>query len=131
VALLIVLDRLALLRRVPVSGGAGTSPGIVNCDALQWDSRGWVERMGSMQDQLTVRLPADLSQALKAASRRMQRKSSEVVRLALREFLGASSGSKRQPADRVRSLIGSLESGVPDLAERHRDYIIEALRRGR
>ncbi len=84
-----------------------------------------------MQDQLTVRLPADLSQALKAASRRMQRKHSEIVRLALREYLGVSAGARVRPADRVRSLIGSLESGVPDLAERHRSYIIESLRRGR
>ena len=84
-----------------------------------------------MQDQLTVRLPEDLSQALKAASRRMQRKTSEIVRLALREFLEPSSASKGRPADRVRSLIGSLESGVPDLAEKHRVYIIESLRRGR
>lgn len=84
-----------------------------------------------MQDQLTIRLPEDLSQALKAASRRMQRKSSEIVRLALREYLGASSGSRSRPADRVRGLIGSLESGVPNLAEKHRAYIIESLRRGR
>jgi predicted component of type VI protein secretion system len=84
-----------------------------------------------MQDQLTVRLPEDLSRDLKAASRRMQRKSSEIVRLALREFLGTSAGSGSRPADRVKSLIGSLESGVPDLAERHRAYIIESLRRGR
>jgi predicted component of type VI protein secretion system len=78
-----------------------------------------------MQDQLTVRLPEDLSRALKAASRRMQRKSSEIVRLALREFLGTSPGSGARPADRVKGLIGSLESGVPDLADRHRAYIIE------
>ena len=85
-----------------------------------------------MQDQVTIRLPEDLSQALKAASRRMQRKSSEIVRLALREFLGASSSpSKTRAADRVRGLIGSLDSGVPDLAEKHRTYIIESLRRGR
>ena len=84
-----------------------------------------------MQDQLTVRLPEDLSRALKAASRRMQRKSSEIVRLALREFLGTSSGSGACPADRVKGLIGSLESGVPDLAQRHRAHIIESLRRGR
>ena len=84
-----------------------------------------------MQDQLTVRLPEDLSRALKAASRRMERKTSEIVRLALREFLGTSPGSDVRPADRVRSLIGSLESGVPDLAEKHRAYIIESLRRGR
>jgi metal-responsive CopG/Arc/MetJ family transcriptional regulator len=84
-----------------------------------------------MQDQLTVRLPEDLSRALRAASRRMQRKNSEMVRLALRQFLGAASSSGIRPADRVRSLIGSLDSGVPDLAEKHRAYIIESLRRGR
>ena len=85
-----------------------------------------------MQDQMTIRLPEDLSQALKAASRRMQRKSSEIVRLALRQYLGASSsGSQTRAADRVRGLIGSLDSGVPDLAEKHRTYILESLRRGR
>lgn len=84
-----------------------------------------------MRDQLTVRLPEDLSRALKAASSRMQRRSSDIVRLALREFLGTSSPSGVRPADRVKSLIGSLESGVPHLAERHRAYIIESLRRGR
>ena len=59
----------------------------------------------------------------------MQRKSSEIVRLALREYLGGFSGSRPRPADRVRGLIGSLESGVPDLAEKHRAYIVESLRR--
>jgi metal-responsive CopG/Arc/MetJ family transcriptional regulator len=83
-----------------------------------------------MQDQLTVRLPDDLSQALQAAARRMQRKRSEIVRLALREFLGTSASSHARPADRVRNLIGALESGVPDLAEKHRAHIIASLRRG-
>jgi Arc/MetJ-type ribon-helix-helix transcriptional regulator len=84
-----------------------------------------------MHDQVTVRLPQDLSRALRAASRRMQRKNSEIVRIALREFLGASHASGARPADRVKSLLGSLDSGVPDLAERHRAYVIESLRRGR
>lgn len=84
-----------------------------------------------MPDQVTIRLPDDLSQALKAASRRTQRKASEIVRLALREYLGTSSGSKSRAADRVRGLIGTLESGVPDLAEKHRANILESLRRGR
>ena len=84
-----------------------------------------------MEDQVTVRLPEDLSKALKVASRRMQRKSSEIVRLALREFLGTSPGGGRRPADRVKGLIGSLDSGVPDLAERHREFVLESLRRGR
>jgi Arc/MetJ-type ribon-helix-helix transcriptional regulator len=83
-----------------------------------------------MGDQLTVRLPADLSRALRRAARRSQRKSSEIVRLALREFLRMDH-ERTRPADRVRHLIGSLESGVPDLAERHREYILESLKNGR
>ena len=84
-----------------------------------------------MQDQITVRLPADLSQALRRASRRLRRKNSDIVRMALEAFLGTGAQRGARPADRVRSLIGSLTSGVPDLAERHREYVIEALRRGR
>ncbi len=83
-----------------------------------------------MASQLTVRLPDQLSRQLRAASRRMQRKSSEIVRMALSEFLGGAD-AKTRPADRGRALLGSLESGVPDLAERHRSYLIASLRHGR
>ena len=82
-----------------------------------------------MPTQLTVRLPDDLDRALKAASRRLQRKSADIVRRALREFLGGGTHATGRPVDRVRGLIGSLESGVPDLAARHRDYILRSLAR--
>jgi Arc/MetJ-type ribon-helix-helix transcriptional regulator len=84
-----------------------------------------------MQDQITVRLPAELSAALRRASRQLQRKNSDVVRMALRAFLHVGERAGRKPAERVRRLVGSLKSGVPDLAERHREYIIEALKRVR
>jgi Arc/MetJ-type ribon-helix-helix transcriptional regulator len=84
-----------------------------------------------MSSQLTVRLPDDLDRALKAAARRMQRRSSDVVRLALREFLGGARQLSGRPIDRVRGLIGSLESGVPDLAARHREYVLRSLNRQR
>jgi len=61
----------------------------------------------------------------------MQRKRSEVVRLALRDFLRVTPGARAVRSNRVRNLIGSLESGVPDLADRHRAYMVESLRRGR
>jgi len=83
-----------------------------------------------MEAQLTVRLPEELNRALKAASRRLQRKSSEIVRLALQEFLSGSAGAGR-PVNRVRPLVGSLESGIPDLAEKHRAYLLKSLRRAR
>ena len=84
-----------------------------------------------MATQLTVRLPDDLGRTLKNASRRMQRKPSEVVRLALHEFLGTTAGRRGRPADRVRRLIGSLESGIPNLASKQRAYILESLKHGR
>jgi hypothetical protein len=58
----------------------------------------------------------------------MRRKRSEVVRIALEQFLQAGGGRPRVKA--VESLLGSLETGIPDLAERHREYVLESLRRG-
>jgi len=84
-----------------------------------------------MQTQLTVRLPDDLRRALTAASREMQRKSSDVVRLALRQFLTLPPGGGGRPADRVRHLVGAVASGVPDLAQRHRAYIVKSLKNAR
>ena len=83
-----------------------------------------------MDDQITVRVPARLARKLRETSRRLGRRPSDVVRQALEAYLHAGS-SARTRADSVSHLIGSLESGVPDLAERHRDYIIASLKRGR
>ena len=82
-----------------------------------------------MSSQITVRVGEDLKQALDEAARRMHRKPSDVVRLALAAFLGTGTDGRR-PADRVQHLLGALNSGVQDLAERHREYILESLRNG-
>lgn len=84
--------------------------------------------MHDMKEQITVRLPRDLSRALDAAARRTRRRRSEVVRLSLVAFLEPH--ANRRSADLVRDLIGSLESGVPDLAENHRRYVLESLKNG-
>jgi metal-responsive CopG/Arc/MetJ family transcriptional regulator len=84
-----------------------------------------------MASQLTVRLPDDMKKELNTLARKLNRSPSEIVRVALREFLMSQPGSDIRPADRARSLIGSLESGVPDLAERHREVILESLRNAR
>ncbi len=82
-----------------------------------------------MSDQLTIRLPEELSQALEAASVRLHRKRSDIVRLALHRFLNAPEDHS-VPSARVQHLIGALESGVPDLAENHRAHILESLKHG-
>lgn len=83
-----------------------------------------------MSDQLTIRLPEEMNKALEAASTRMRRKRSEIVRLALSQFLNLESPTGKAPAARVRHLIGSLETGVPDLAENHRAHLLESLKHG-
>jgi metal-responsive CopG/Arc/MetJ family transcriptional regulator len=81
--------------------------------------------------QLVVRLPADLAHDLDRAAERSGRRRSAVVRDALHAYLRPAGRSPLRAADRVSHLIGSLESGVPDLARNHRRHVLESLTRGR
>jgi len=85
----------------------------------------------AVEDQLCVRLSPELCRAVRDAARRMQRKPSEVVRMALRQYLVLPGPDGSRPVDRVRGLIGSLDSGVPDLGRRQRASVLEAAKRGR
>ncbi len=84
-----------------------------------------------MDSELTVRLPTELRQALDQASKKMNRKNGEIVRIALGQFLGVMPGTTEKPIERVRGLIGSLESGIADLAEQHRAYVLKSLKNAR
>jgi hypothetical protein len=84
---------------------------------------------GYMERQLTMRLPADLADKLERSAKRLKRKRSEVVREALEQYLDTQ--PEVRPIERVRDLLGSVESGIPDLGQRHREYLIRRLRRGR
>lgn len=81
-----------------------------------------------MESQLTLRLPGALASKLDRSAKRLKRKRSDVVRLALEQFLDAE--PEIRPVERVRDLLGSIESGVPDLGQRHREHLIRRLRRG-
>jgi Arc/MetJ-type ribon-helix-helix transcriptional regulator len=83
-----------------------------------------------MDDQITVRLPTPLGRTLRRTSRRLGRRPSDVVRMALEAFL-RDAPTAGKPAERVEHLIGSLASGVPDLAERHREFVLASLKHGR
>jgi hypothetical protein len=84
-----------------------------------------------MEDQITIRFPKELNRALRERAARMKRKPSEVVRMAVAEFLQISEPENGRPAERVKRLLGSLDSGVPDLATRHREHLLKKLRRAR
>ncbi len=82
-----------------------------------------------MEHQLTLRLSADLSERLDLAAKRLARKRSDIVRLALEQFLSAQ--VETRPIEQVRDLLGSIESGLPDLGQRHREYLMKRVRDGR
>jgi hypothetical protein len=85
-----------------------------------------------MEHQLTVRIPASLSERLTRRALSTKRKPSELVRLALEAFLGETRATPvTRPIDLVRDLIGSVDSGIPDLGQRHREYLIWRLRHAR
>ncbi|MEN3059000.1 MAG: ribbon-helix-helix domain-containing protein [Candidatus Methanosuratincola petrocarbonis] len=82
-----------------------------------------------MERQLTLRMPADLAERLDEVAKRLQRKRSEIMRTALEQFLETETADS--PIERVRDLLGQIESGLPDLGERHREYLIKRIRHGR
>lgn len=84
-----------------------------------------------MSSQLTVRLPQDLNEGITDIARRMRLKRSDIVRMAIEKFVAEFEGKgEDRPYERVRKLIGSIESGIPDLGERHREYLIERIKKG-
>ncbi len=85
-----------------------------------------------MPGQLTVRVPKELEARLARVARRQRKNRSEIVRLALEQFLsGPPVQVGSRPIDLVRDLLGAVESGVPDLGQRHRQHLLSRLRHGR
>jgi len=84
-----------------------------------------------MPGQLTVRLTSELEAGIEALSRRYRRRRSEIVRLAVARFIREETGKGTpSPYDKVKNLIGVVESGVPDLGEAHREHLHRRFRRG-
>lgn len=72
----------------------------------------------------TIHLPDDLDPPLKTAPARPHCTRAEVIQ----NVLDRPGKRDPAPAEPVRHLLGSLESGIPDLAENHRAYVVELIR---
>jgi metal-responsive CopG/Arc/MetJ family transcriptional regulator len=82
-----------------------------------------------MEQQLSLRLSDTLVKQLDQTARRLKRNRSDVVRLALEEFLAVQ--IETRPIERVRDLIGRVESGIPDLGQHHRAHLKKRIRNAR
>lgn len=79
--------------------------------------------------QLTVRMPDEYKKKIELLSRRLGLKKSDVVRLAVKQFTEENlKTDDRIPYERVRNIVGSAESGITDLGQRHRYHVIKRLK---
>ena len=85
--------------------------------------------LSPMDSQLTVRLPETLDRKVTRYAKRLRLKRSDVVRLALEEFLSEFEDEDFRPYTRVKHLIGSFESGLADLGAEHRKHLLQRWKR--
>jgi len=79
----------------------------------------------TMQSQITVRLSEDLTEQIDYFAKRLRRKRSDIVRLALEKYISETEVlEETRPYDQVKGLIGSVSSGIPNLGEAHREHLI-------
>lgn len=83
-----------------------------------------------MESQITIRLPGTLRRRLDRVAKSVGRRRSDLARLAVQRYLDElESESAPRPYERVRDLLGSIDSGVSDLGSRHRDHLLAYFRR--
>jgi metal-responsive CopG/Arc/MetJ family transcriptional regulator len=83
-----------------------------------------------MDEQLTIRLPRDLGRRLRDISTRLGLNRSAIARMAIRQYLNNFKGELDDyPYERICDLIGVTKSGISDLGERHRDYLLARMRK--
>lgn len=80
-----------------------------------------------METQMTVRLPDDLKQKVQERAKRMRLKRSDIIRMALSEFLEGPD-DREFSFDKIKHLAGSYRSGLSDLGTNHRKYLIQKIR---
>ena len=78
--------------------------------------------------QLTIRMPEDYLFKIEKIAKSSGLKKSDITRMAIRKFLEEYSGEEETDLYRkAKRLIGVVESGVPDLGQNHREYLIKKI----
>ena len=84
-----------------------------------------------MEMQLTVRVPDEYGEKIAVLAEMMGLKKSDITRLAMKQFIDENLDSTRTiPFQKVKHLLGTAESGIKDLGQRHRYYLSKKIRKG-
>jgi metal-responsive CopG/Arc/MetJ family transcriptional regulator len=79
--------------------------------------------------QLTIRMPEEFFSKIEQIAKSSGLKKSDVTRMAIRKFL--EEYSREEEVDlysKAKRLIGVVESGIPDLGQNHREYLIKKIK---
>lgn len=80
--------------------------------------------------QLTIRMPQEYKEKIEMLADRMGLKKSDIARLALKDFIDENLvADDRVPYEKVKHLLGTAESGIKDLGQRHREYLMKKIRK--
>ncbi len=79
--------------------------------------------------QLTIRMPEEQMAMIEHIAKKMELKKSDLTRIALKKFIEEYNESTEKPFTKVKHLLGIVESGIPDLGQRHRDYLIKKIKK--
>ena len=80
--------------------------------------------------QMTIRIPDEYEKKVSRIGKEMGLKRSDVFRLAIKQFIEEKlKHDDGAPFKKVSHLLGIGESGIKDLGQRHRDYLIKKVRK--
>ena len=79
--------------------------------------------------QLTIRMPKEYLTQIEQIAKSTGLKKSDITRMAIKKFI-EKHGDKEELNLYVKSksLIGLIESGIPDLGQNHRKYLIQKIK---
>jgi len=82
--------------------------------------------------QVTIRMPGEYLSRIEQIAKATGLKKSDITRMAIRKFLEEYSENKKiNLYRRANQLIGVVESGISDLGQHHRSYLIEKIKNSR
>ncbi len=80
--------------------------------------------------QLTIRMPDEYGGKIEMLAEEMGLKKSDIARLALKRFIEENMDNEQaSPYQKVKHLLGTAESGIRDLGQRHREHLIGKIRK--
>ena len=79
--------------------------------------------------QITIRMPEEYFFKIEQIAKSSGLKKSDITRMAIRKFLEEYAGGEKTDLYRkTKHLIGVVESGITDLGQNHRKYLINKIK---